>query len=133
MTRKALCFAFACLVLNLVCFVPASARTKPEAGAKFASKVKREIARLGTGPDARIQIRLRDKTRVAGYVSDVGEDTFAVTDAATGTVTVVAYPQVKQAKGNNLSTGARIAIGLGIAVAIVIIVAVALTTAAGGD
>ena len=133
MTRKALCFAFACLVLNLVCFVPADAGTKPEAGAKSAAKVRREIVRLGTGPNARIEVKLRDKTRVVGYVSDAGEDSFAVTDAATGAVTVVAYPQVRQAKGNNLSNGAKIAIAVGIAAAIVIIVAVALTTAAGGD
>ena len=124
MNRQALCFVLAFLVLNLVCLAPASADTKPEAGAKFAAKVKREVARLGTGPDARIEVRLRDKTRVAGYVSEVAEGHFAVTDAATGSVTVVPYPQVKQAKGNNLSRGARIAIGVGIVAAILLTAAV---------
>ncbi len=37
----------------------------------------------------------------------------------------MAYPQVKKVKGNNLSTGAKIAIGLGIAIAVVIIIAAA--------
>lgn len=117
MNRQALCFALAALVLNLVCFTPASAATKPEAGAKFAAKVKREIARLGTGPEARVEVKLRDKTRVAGYVSDVAEDHFAVTDAKTGTVTLVPYPQVRQAKGNNLTTNQRIAVAVGLAAA----------------
>lgn len=122
MTRQALCIAVACLVLNLVCFAPASAATKPEAGAKFAAKVKREIARLGTGPDARVEVRLRDKTRVAGYVSVAAEDHFAVTDPKTGAVTVVPYPQVRQAKGHNLSTNARIAIAVGLAAALLLAV-----------
>ena len=122
MTRQALCFALATLVLNLVCFVPAAAGTKAGSEAKFATKVKHEIARLGTGPDARVEVKLRDKARVAGYVSDAAEEHFAVTDAKTGTVTVVPYPQVKQVKGNNLSTGARIAIGVGLAAAILLVV-----------
>jgi hypothetical protein len=117
MNRQALCLALAALVLNLVCFAPASAATKPEAGSKFAAKVKREIARLGTGPDARIEVKLRDKTRVAGYVSEVSEDHFAVTDAKTGAVTVVPYPQVKQAKGHNLTSNQRIALAVGLAAA----------------
>lgn len=133
MTKQALCVVVACLVLNLFCFVPAHAGTKPEAEAKFAAKVKREIARLGTGPDARIEVRLRDKTRVAGYVSDVAEDHFAVTDAATGTVTVVAYPQVKQAKGNNLTRGARIALGFAFVGAVILLIGLLITKAAGED
>ncbi len=133
MTRQALCFALAALVLNLVSFVPAEAGTKAEREAKFAAKLRREIARLGTGPDARVEVKLRDKTRLAGYVSGVAEDHFAVTDAGTGAVTVVPFQQVKQVKGNNLSTGAKIAIGVGVAVALLIVIALALTTAAGGD
>ena len=124
MIRKALGFALATLVLNLVCFAPAAAGTKAGGEAKFAAKVKREIARLGTGPEARVEVKLRDKTRVAGYVSEVSEDHFAVTDAKTGTVTVVPYPQVRQAKGNNLTTNQRIAIGLGITAAVLLLVLV---------
>jgi hypothetical protein len=36
--------------------------------------------------------------------------------------TQVAYPQVKSVKGNNLSTGAKIAIGVGIAAAVIVLI-----------
>ncbi|HXG65131.1 MAG TPA: hypothetical protein VNO70_08480 [Blastocatellia bacterium] len=72
------------------------------------------MAKLGIGQDARIEIKLRDKTKLAGYISETGEEHFTITDDKTGVATVVAYHQVKQVKGNNLSTGAKIAIGAAI-------------------
>jgi len=55
---------------------------------------------------------LRDKTKLKGYVQEIAEAHFVVIDDRTGAVTTVAYPQVKQIKGNSLSTGAKIAITL---------------------
>lgn len=45
-----------------------------------------------------------------GYVQEIAEDHFVVVDDRTGLTTAIAYTQVKQVKGNNLSTGAKIAI-----------------------
>jgi hypothetical protein len=36
--------------------------------------VKEGIHKLGTGLDARIEVKLRDKTKLKGYVSEAGED-----------------------------------------------------------
>jgi hypothetical protein len=89
-----------------------AAKSKAEKAAEFAAKVKGEIAKLGTGPDARIEVKLRDKTKLKGYVSKVGEESFAVTDLNTGAETNVPYPNVTKATGANMSTGAKIAIGI---------------------
>ena len=96
----------------------ALAGERPEKEAQFAQKVKSEVAKLGTGPDARVEVKLRDKTKLKGYISEVGDQSFAVVDDMSGSVTTVTYPQVKQVKGNNLSTGAKILIGIGIVVAV---------------
>jgi hypothetical protein len=90
----------------------AAAKSKAEKAAEFAAKVKAEIAKLGTGPDARIEVKLRDKTKLKGYISKVGEDSFAVTDPTTSAETNVPYPSVTKATGANMSTGAKIAIGV---------------------
>ena len=47
-------------------------------------------------------------------------ESFAVVDDKTGAATTVTYPQVKQVKGNNLSTGVKIAIGIAIFLAVVL-------------
>ena len=110
------------LLLNIACPSLALAENSPEKEARFAQKVKREIAKLGTGPDARVEVTLRDKTKLKGYISEIVADHFMVSDLKTGTATPVAYPQVKQVKGNNLSTGAKIAIGVAVVVGILVVI-----------
>ena len=95
--------------------------TKESKEARFASKVKAAIAKLGSGPAARVEVKLRDKTKLKGYVDVVNDDSFVVVDDKTGVATTVLYPQVQKVKGNNLSTGAKIAIGIGIAILIILI------------
>lgn len=94
---------------------------KTEKQAEEAQKVKAAILSLGTGPEARVKLKLRDKTKMEGYISSAGENSFEVTNPKTGVVTNVAYPQVGTAKGNNLSDGAKIAIAVGLSIALTIL------------
>ena len=119
MTKKLLASVVAALVLNLVCVTSASAKPSADKDAQFAAKVKAAIFKLGTGPAARVQVKLRDGTKLKGYVAEAGEDRFVVVEEKSGASTEVPYPQVKQAKGNNLSTGVKIAI----VVSIILVVA----------
>ena len=100
----------------------ASATSKTDRQARFAEKVRLNVAKLGTGNQALIAIKLKDKTKVAGYISEVRDDSFVVVHPKFGTVTSVKYADVAQAKGNNLGTGAKIAIGIGIGAAAVLII-----------
>ena len=81
---------------------------------KQAEKTRVEIRKLGTGPDAQVELELRDKTKVKGYVSEANENDFVVVNPNTKTSTTVAYPQVRKAKGNNLSGGVKIALTLAV-------------------
>src|SRR5215207_3227615 len=94
---------------------------KREAGA-LCRKIKANVLKLGTGESARVKVKLRDQAKLEGYISDAGADTFTVTNRKTGVATTIAYPQVKSVQGNNLSTGAKIAIGVGIAATVIFIV-----------
>jgi hypothetical protein len=125
MSRKIIAHVLVSALTVLFVGVPnVAAKSKAEKAAEFAAKVKREIAKLGTGPDAQIEIRLRDKTKLKGYVSKVGEESFAITDPNTGAETNVPYPSVTKAKGANMSTGATITIV--VLAAIIVVVAIGL-------
>jgi NMD protein affecting ribosome stability and mRNA decay len=100
---------------------PAYAVSREDKQARFTEKVRAGIAKLGTGEQARIQVKLIDKTRLDGYVSEATQDDFVVVNRSTGAATRVTYAQVKQVKGNNLSTGAKVAIGLAVLAAILAI------------
>ncbi len=123
MLKKLTALALAGLLLQMAYARPVTAKPATEKQAQFAEKVKAGIAKLGTGPEARVEVSLRDGTKLKGYVSDARDDGFAVTDPKTGASTQVAYPQVKVAKGNNLSEGAKLAIGAGLIILVGVIVA----------
>ena len=108
------------LVVLLMQTSVALANPNAEKEAQRAEKVRASLLKLGLGPDARVEIKLRDKTKLAGYVSEVGEESFTLVNASTGAPTAIAYPLVGQVKGHNLSTGAKIAIGVGLAAAVVV-------------
>ena len=94
-----------------------AADTKEETNIALAAKVKEEISKLGNGENARIEVKLRDKTKIKGFISETGEDGFVVVNTKTGESTNINYSSVKQVKGNNLNSGIKIAIIAAVAVA----------------
>ena len=127
MFKKICSLALSALLLQAAA-VPALAGTKAENDTRRAEKVRAQVAKLGTGADARVKVELRDKTKLQGYVSEAGAETFAVTDDA-GRTTNVEYSQVKKAQGNNLSTGTKVVIGVGIGAAVTLLVLYAMYAA----
>jgi small nuclear ribonucleoprotein (snRNP)-like protein len=101
----ALCVA---LLVNLVFCLTASAGTGGEKEARFAARVKAEIAKLGTGPEARIKVKLRDGTKLKGHISGVSDGTFSVVEDRTGTITEVPYSAARQLSGRNNLSGKTI-------------------------
>ena len=83
--------------------------------------MKEGVIKLGVGKDSLVKIKLRDKTKIKGYISQINETNFVVVDEA-GNGHIVEYKNTKQIKGNNLHAGVWVAIGVGIGIAIVFIV-----------
>lgn len=117
MFKKYFVLSLTVLIINLFLGASVFAETKGEKEAKFAEKVKANIIKLGKGKDARIEVKLRDKTKLKGYVSEINENSFVVVNDKTGNVNEVPYSNAKQVKGNNLSSNIKIVLA---AVAIVL-------------
>ncbi len=132
MFKKLLSLFLVALLINLAGAIPAYAASKEEKQARFAEKVKVSVLKFGTGEAARVKIKLRDDTKLTGYIGAADSERFTVIDSKTGVATTVAYPQVKSVKGHNLSTGAKIAIGVGIAATILFLI-LWYTTGPGSD
>ena len=120
MLKKICSVVLAALLIQTVT-VPAFAKSNAEKEARRTEKVRTQLAKLGTGSDARIKLELRDKTKLEGFVSEAGATAFAVTDRA-GKTSTVEYSQVSKVKGHNLSTGAKIAIGIGIGAGVTLLI-----------
>jgi small nuclear ribonucleoprotein (snRNP)-like protein len=120
MLKKVLTILLMCLVTNVAGFADGTKEEKD-----FAGKVKTEITKLGTGTDAKVKVKLKDGTKLKGYVSEIKADSFVVINETTGTANEVSYSKAKQVKGNNLSNGAKIAIAIAGIVGLTILLIVA--------
>jgi hypothetical protein len=124
MLRKSLAMIVGAVLLQALFLVqPASAASKAEKQAKLAAQVKHKLSNFGVGENARLAVKVRgSKAILGGYVESTGEESFVLKNLKTGESTTVAYTEVTQARGHNLSTGAKIAIGIAIGVGAVLIV-----------
>jgi hypothetical protein len=97
------------LFLSFIGALSVAAQAKEEITAAYTANVKKRIVKLGTGSDAKVRVKLQDKTKLKGYVSKIAEDSFVVTDPKTNAETTVSYPNVTELKAK-MSTGEIIAV-----------------------
>lgn len=102
--------------------ISAQTDVSSEKQAQRLAKIKRGIKKLGTGEDAKIKVKLHDKTRIKGYVEATGEDDFTVVEKNTGSTRTIDYTEVRSVSGKNIPLGVKIAIGVGIAILASIII-----------
>jgi hypothetical protein len=86
-------------------------------------KVKASVTKRGTGPKAKVTVKLKDKTTLKGYISNASGDSFTLSDSKTGQVRTLAYSDVAEVKKQGgLSLATKIGIGVGIGVGVVALV-----------
>src|SRR5262250_3263998 len=105
MFRKSLAMILAALLIQMICVQSASAKSKEEKRTQLTEKVRLGVLKLGVGRDARVEVTLQDRTKLAGYISEVNDGSFVVANVKTGGATTVAYADVTRVKGHNLSSG----------------------------
>ncbi len=86
------------LILSFIGVPSIVAQAKEEKAAAFTADVKKRVVKLGTGSEAKLQVKLQDKTKLKGYVSKIADDSFAMTDPKTNAETNVSYANVTQLK-----------------------------------
>lgn len=88
-------------------------------------KTRLEVQKLSRDSGKKVEVKLRDKTRIKGYISGVDQDSFILADLKTGATQTIAYSevsQVKKAGGSSMKPWlilGAVAAGVGITWAIV--------------
>ena len=124
MFKKFLSLTLIALLINVIGVRPIRAGAQVVRQTRNVEKVKENVRRLGTGEAARVELKLWDGRKLKGYIREAGEDDFSVVDAKTGVAQAVTYAEVRQVKGSNNVTAAKV--GLTIAKGVAIVGAVAL-------
>jgi hypothetical protein len=119
MFKKVLSLTLIALLINVVGVSPVRAGAQVVEQTRDVQKVKENIRKLGVGDAARVELKLWDGRKLKGYIREAGEDNLTIVDAKTGAVTTVTYAEVRQVKGSNRLTAAKVGLTLAKGVAIV--------------
>jgi hypothetical protein len=108
------------LAFVLAC-VPVSGQSRDdEKTAKRAARMKADVAKAGTGPNARINVRLLDGSKISGYIREIKQDSFVVVSDQSGAATEIEYRDAtkfdRYRSGISRTQQALIAIGVTIGV-----------------
>jgi len=113
MFKHILSLALTALMMNAFGLHAVKASTSQEAQTKHIEKVKEGVRKLGIGPEAKVEVKLLDGRKFKGFIKEVADDHFVVLERQTGADITVDYARVKEIKGQNGLTAAKIAITAG--------------------
>ena len=122
MFKKCLSVAFIGMLLFSTNLQSISAQTNTGNNAATVEKIKANVTKRGTGEKARVNVKMLNGTKMKGFISQAGDDSFTLTDSKTKQTSTLAYSDVAQVKKQGLSTGAKILIGVGVGVAVTAVV-----------
>jgi sRNA-binding regulator protein Hfq len=94
-----------------------------------AEQVKSAVAQIGTDPDVHVKVTLRNGTKVKGYISSIGADSFSVTREGTAKTTTISYTDVVKIEKSKATLPGRDSVfwrvlaGIGLVVILVVVYA----------
>ncbi len=122
MIKKCLSVVLIGLMLLFTNLQSIKAQTKNGNNAANVEKIKANVTKRGTGRKARVNVKMLNGTKMKGFISQAGDDSFTLTDSKTKQTSTLAYSDVAQVKGTGLSTTSKTLIGVGVGVAITVVV-----------
>lgn len=101
MFRKCLSLILSIIFICTTSGVAVLARQKTDGKPTEAEKIKRKVLARGTGVGARVRVKLRDGSKVKGYINEAATEHFVVvrTDERSGQTVRIDYREAKELKG----------------------------------
>jgi hypothetical protein len=110
------------MMLMAVGFRPVTAQSLQGAGQDDSrtAKLRMDVFKLGVGERARVEVKLRDHSKLKGYIGEATDGSFTVVDSKNGTNRRIAYADVEKVKkaGGGFSTRSWIIVGAAVAGAV---------------
>ena len=109
---------FICLLASVLVIasisMPVTAQQSNSDGATL-EKVKAKVAKIGVGEKAKATVKLKDGTKIKGYIGQAGSDDFVLRDRKTDAPTTIRYSDVAKVESNRgHSTARNLGLGIGI-------------------
>ncbi|HEX8140609.1 MAG TPA: hypothetical protein VF544_23785 [Pyrinomonadaceae bacterium] len=114
------------VLIYVLVFTAAPVLASSQADTQSTEQVKAKVEQIGTGERARANVRLKNGTKLKGYIQKAGDTEFVLNDKDKGTSTTLLYSDVakiERRKGHSTAkwVGIGVAIGAGAFLAILAI------------
>lgn len=110
--KKSLSIFLICLLLIVANFSVISAQTRIGQDSASVAEIKADVAKYGTGEKKRVQVKLLDGQKIKGNISQVGEDSFTLTDSEPIQLSAIAYSNVAEIKRDGKSKKDKVILGI---------------------
>jgi hypothetical protein len=100
--------------------------------AKTTAKVKRKVAGFGTGPRAKVEVKLRDGKKLHGHITEIADAHFILAEKTKGTMTI-AYSEVKSIKDRYLPPLMKATGWVALGILVPVLISTAVVMAQGGQ
>ena len=97
MIKKPLAILLSAIVFALGLSFPVATRAQTSEG-QATQTARPTVQTMGVNTDRRVEVKLRDKTKVKGYITQLDQDSFTVTDSKTGASQTLSYSDVQDVK-----------------------------------
>lgn len=124
MYKKYLSLALVVLLMNVLMGAHVLARPQSNSQNQDVEKIKIKVAKLGVGEKARATVRLKDGTKIKGYIAQARENDFVIRDRKTNEPHTIAYQdaaKVESNRGHSLARNLAIGIAIGAGAVITIL------------
>lgn len=98
MIKKCLSLTLCCLLLVTANSSFVSAQTGTGNNASSIAKIKADVAKRGMYERQLVVVKKLDGTKLKGYITQKGDDSFTLTDSKTKQSTIIPYSDVAQVK-----------------------------------
>ena len=108
MLKRILSLTLVAGLMNVAGVASLRAAPQDDKEAAVVARMRSHILRLGVGPKTNVELKLNDGTRHKGYIIEAHDDYFMVVDRKTNVINTINYRDIKQIRGKNDLTAARI-------------------------
>ena len=82
------------------CIVPASAGQQDQKREREVAKVRKQIVERGVGPQATVEVQLRNGTRLLGIIYKADDEEFTLIEVPTHRPFQITYSEVRKVRSN---------------------------------
>lgn len=104
------------VLIYVLVFTAAPVLASSQTDTQSTEQVKAKVEQIGTGERARANVRLKNGTKLKGYIQKAGDTEFVLSDKDKGTSTTLLYSDVariERRKGHSTAKWVGIGVGIG--------------------